>query len=572
MSGQNIDEKRIELAVQNFLNSLFDGDEIEPYDIQRLIDEVRESMDIDAVYIFEGLSTNSGFEITYDSCNDTSKSIKGMVRHQSVADYRTARMRYDDESITVYRTDEKFGDGVVMSYGMFHNTDYDGSLSFVKFRGKDVKWTAEERYYVKKLGRLLHREVLLSRSEKIEKERLKQQKELEKALDEAKNANNTKSQFLLNMSHDIRTPMGAIMGFADIILNNLDDTGKVESSAKKIKLAGDVLLKLINDVLDYARMEKGKVELESEVTHISVFEKTIRLMFESSMKDAGIDFTIESHAENLFVICDAMRCKQICINVISNAQKFTPKGGKVKCSLMQTSKPTRGYAQYTLCVEDTGIGISEEFQKHMFGEFERENNSTASKTQGTGIGLAIVSRLVNMMNGEINVESKVGEGTKITISIMMKLADEESLRSVETSRAERFDFSGRRVLIVEDNELNCEIAEEILKTYGFETDTADDGSTALDKISSSAPGYYDAVLMDVQMPRMDGYTATRRIRELENPALAAIPIVAITANAFDEDRQKAIEAGMNGHVAKPINTAEMLLTLKTVMPKDIGSD
>ena len=393
----------------------------------------------------------------------------------------------------------------------------------------------------------------------------------EDALQVAESANKAKSTFLSNMSHDIRTPMNAIIGFTTLAISSIHDGAKVEDYLNKILSASKHLLSLINDVLDMSRIESGKVVIEEEAIDFKqmlqelysiVAEQAEAKGLELSMDTKGLDYTA--------VYCDETRMKQVVLNLISNAIKFTPYGGKVFVGAKNLGAISEGKAVFELRVKDNGIGMSEEFAQHVFEPFEREQSSTVSKIQGTGLGMAIAKNIIEMMGGTIEVKTKKGAGTEFILQFKLRLqskAETEASEAKSELLPKEQDFTGKRLLLVEDNELNKEIACELLGSYGFELETAENGQEAVDMVAASAPGYYDLVLMDVQMPIMDGHEATRHIRALENAELAQIPIVAMTANAFEEDRQASKECGMNGFISKPINMQEVLKALEENLQK-----
>jgi signal transduction histidine kinase/ActR/RegA family two-component response regulator len=386
---------------------------------------------------------------------------------------------------------------------------------------------------------------------------------LREALYNAEVASNAKTNFLFNMSHDIRTPMNAILGFTQIAREDMDNTERVRECLAKVEQASKHLLRLINDILDMARIESGKIELRPVVNQISFGVMETREVFQPEMREKGISFRTElKNIENDYVFCDTLRIRQIVWNLLSNSLKYTRIGGHVLYQVIQTGKEEQGFAYYELHVKDDGIGISEEFQEHLFDIFERERTSTESGVEGTGLGLAITKRLVDLMGGRIEVHSKEGVGSEFIVYLKMETAACEQPAAEETAAITSEDsFSGKRVLLAEDNELNQEIAEIILSEHGFQVETAKDGMEAVEMIQTSQPGDYDLVLMDIQMPRLNGYEATMKIRALEDPELSRIPIIAMTANAFEEDRKKAKASGMNGHIAKPIDISVLMETL-----------
>ena len=376
-----------------------------------------------------------------------------------------------------------------------------------------------------------------------------------------------KSQFLFNMSHDIRTPMNAIIGYTGLALKEpASDT--LRGYLEKIDLSGKSLLALINDILEMSRIESGTAELELSPMDLCAVFDDVRDLFSEQMKQKDMDFSVHaSQVQDRYVWCDRNSLTRVLLNLVSNAYKFTPAGGSIGVSLLETGVDSSCYASYEIRVQDNGIGMSREFAEKMFNAFERERTSTDSGTEGTGLGLSITKNIVDMMGGTIEVLTAPGSGTQIVLRMKYRLAAEEDVPKVDdpeaTNRIE--DFSGRRLLLAEDNMINREIAVMLLEQMGFAVDTAENGQLALDMVAASEPGYYDAVLMDIQMPVMDGYAAARAIRSLENKTLAQIPILAMTANAFQEDVQAALDAGMQAHIAKPVDVARLRETLSTVL-------
>ena len=409
---------------------------------------------------------------------------------------------------------------------------------------------------------------------KIEKETNQKLNKLrvaaEDALKVAESASKAKSTFLSNMSHDIRTPMNAIIGFATLALDDIRDGKKVEDYLSKILSSSKHLLGLINDILDMSRIESGKVVLEEQETDLVTTLQELQSIMEGQAKERKLKLHVDySNLRDRHVYCDKTRLNQVMFNLLANAVKFTSEGGSIWLTMSQL-EPTyevEDRAIYEIRVKDTGIGIDKAFIKHIFEPFERERTSTVSKIQGTGLGMAITKNIVDMMGGTIEVESQKGVGTEFIIRLELRLQAEARVANEDGTKQHGHaegvaEFAGKRLLLAEDNELNREIACMLLSKYGFVIDTAENGQEAVDLVAASAPDYYDLVLMDIQMPVMDGHEATRKIRSLENKVLAKVPVVAMTANAFDEDRKAAKECGMNGFISKPINMQELVQALR----------
>lgn len=388
--------------------------------------------------------------------------------------------------------------------------------------------------------------------------------ELERALKEAKDANNAKSFFLFNMSHDIRTPMNAVTGFIRIAMENAKDP-KVIDALKKADLSSRHMLSILNDVLDMSRIESGKMEFHQQTIVPAEHIQNIEAMYRQSMEEKGIQFRVEYANLPEAVLTDETRISQVIGNLLSNAIKFTPKGGRVLFQTKCTGMDEDGRYGFEVHVIDTGIGMSAEFLKKVFDPFERERSATVSGTQGTGIGLSLAQRIAEAMDGTLTVTSIQGDGSDFMFTFKAEPSKYTAENSKHPYEETLIDFNGKRILLVEDIDLNREIAMEILSSEGFLVDEAENGAIAVDILEKSESGYYDCVLMDIQMPVMDGYEAARKIRTFENPDLANVPIIAMTANAFEEDRKYAFEAGMNGHVAKPIDVPNLLQVLSDTL-------
>lgn len=386
---------------------------------------------------------------------------------------------------------------------------------------------------------------------------------LEAAKEGAEAANTAKSAFLFNMSHDIRTPMNAIIGYAGLMKRSTDNMEKWPEYLDKILQSSDFLLDLINNVLEMARIESGKTVLDENVCSADAFIDQVYSVFADEMSKKDLKFTKTVDLQHQYFYCDNVKLREVILNIISNAQKYTLPGGSVSFSVKELPSEVSGYAMIRTTVSDTGIGISEEFLPHIFEEFTRETNSSGNTIQGTGLGMPIVKKLVELMNGTIEVESKIGEGSTFTVTIPHRIAEKPNLVE-KTESTDYSDFTGKRILLAEDNDLNAEIAIEILSGYGFKVERAEDGVVCVDMLNKAENGYYDLILMDVQMPKLNGYGATKMIRQLPDETKADIPIIAMTANAFDEDKRNAIDAGMDGHIAKPISIQILRRTLSDV--------
>lgn len=391
---------------------------------------------------------------------------------------------------------------------------------------------------------------------------------LEESVKQANTANEAKTQFLLNMSHDIRTPMNAIIGYSELLEDNLDSDDKAMGYVKKIKESSDLLLSLINYVLEMARIESGKMELREETGSFKNFVKVLDAVIEPQIDRKKLEFVRDFDIKHENIICDITKFREIVLNILSNAVKYTPDNGRVIFSIKEMESDREDYADYCIEVEDNGIGMHEDYLPHIFEPFSRERTSTESKVAGAGLGLPIVKALVDLMDGNIEVESRLGQGTRFTIYLSFLIAEDEEPAeeaAIDNSDDEKtVILKGKRVLLVEDNELNAEIATEILTREGVNIDRAENGSCCLAALDSRPELYYDLILMDIQMPIMDGYEAARAIRRLDNKN-AGIPIIAMTANAFKEDIDKCIKAGMNAHLAKPINIDNLITTMQRVL-------
>lgn len=386
---------------------------------------------------------------------------------------------------------------------------------------------------------------------------------LQVAVENAESANHAKSTFLFNMSHDIRTPMNAIIGYADLASRHLDDPAKLKNYMENIQVCGQNLLMLLNNVLDLARIENDKTEMEYSVSDVEKDFRNCVAMFRNQADSKGQTLTVTTHLLYPYVYADIPHLTEICTNLVSNAVKYTGAGGTIRCNVTQKPGEKEGWCDTVVTVADNGIGMSQEFQKHIFEPFERERTSTVSKVEGSGIGMGIVKKLVGLMGGTVEVESRIGVGSTFTVTIPCRIASEDETQAKrETNPSDQKCLCGTRILLTEDNDLNAEIATELLQEEGCTVDRAKDGVECVDMLEKAANGTYQLILMDIQMPVMNGYDAARKIRGLDDPQKANIPIIAMTANAFTEDRQVALDAGMNDHIAKPINMNVLVPTLR----------
>ena len=393
---------------------------------------------------------------------------------------------------------------------------------------------------------------------------MKREKTMEQEKFQAERSNKAKSTFLSNMSHDIRTPMNAIIGYTNLIKKEPGLPQKTKDYLNKIEASNNHLLALINDILDMSRIESGKMELDPQKSNIVKALDEVRDLFATQMETKGLTFAVNiEHVMNKIVMCDVPRLNRVLLNLISNSFKFTPAGGSVTVTLKQVGG-NEDKGSYELRVKDTGMGMTPEFAKKVFAAYERDR--TVSNIQGTGLGMSITKSIVELMGGTIDVETELGKGTEFIVKVDFPIVDEpEEVEEEKSAAAQEIDFSKVKLLLVEDNEVNREIASLILTEFGFQLDTAENGKIAYEKVANSKPGDFDVVLMDIQMPIMNGYEATKKIRELSNPKLAQIPIIAMTANAFSEDVQAAKDAGMDSHIAKPLDIPKMIETLTEVL-------
>lgn len=390
--------------------------------------------------------------------------------------------------------------------------------------------------------------------------------EIRKSAEKARKANEAKTRFLFNMSHDIRTPMNAIVGFSGLLEKSIHDEKKSLDYIKKIRVSSDILLTIINQVLEMARIESGKITLNPESVNIREMVEAMNTVFESSLTKKSLENQCSLNVVHDQILCDKTKMEEIILNVVSNSIKYTNPHGKITVSIDELDSEDEKNADYKVVVEDNGIGMSQDYLPHIFEEFSREHTSTETRVAGTGLGLPIVKSLVDRMGGTIEVESEEGKGTRFIMKFSFPVSLENQVREKEKQNIPDITekLEGKRILLAEDNELNAEIAETVLVEAGIEVKRVEDGLQCIEELKKMPENYYDVILMDVQMPNMDGYTATQRIRDLDD-SRAEIPIIAMTANAYDEDRRKAQEAGMDGFLAKPLDVDEMMRLLAQII-------
>ena len=391
---------------------------------------------------------------------------------------------------------------------------------------------------------------------------LRQEEELREAKLKAECANKAKSSFLFNMSHDIRTPMNAIIGYAELASRHLREIDKLGRYLEEIRICGKELLSMLGNVLDLARIENSKVEMEYTVSNVHECFENCVIMFRQQAESKNQTLSLTEQIMYPYVYMDVPHLSEVCLNIISNAIKYTNTGGTISCNVLQESCEKEDWCNMIITITDNGIGMSEEFQKRIFETFERERNTTLSHIEGSGIGMGITKKLVELMDGTIEVKSKQGEGSEFTVTIpCRKASEDDSLVKKNSNLCNKNCLNGVRILLVEDNEINTEIATELLKEEGCIVETANDGVACIDMIEKADADYYKMILMDIQMPIMNGYDATLTIREMKDTKKARIPIIAMTANAFAEDANKALSVGMNDHVAKPVDMNILVPTM-----------
>jgi len=451
-------------------------------------------------------------------------------------------------------------DHIIMAQQIAKNAETKSTeLRALKFR---VKRKDGSNCWVKAYGNLLKSE-LYGNCFYIFLEDYSETMELDEARRQAVFANQAKLEFLLNVSHDVRTPMNSIVGFTNLLEHKIGDKELSLKYIQKIKYSTNLLNELIDNILEMAQIEKSQAVLEEKRYHVEEFNDALFSVFEFQMKQKGIIYNRLINIKHDYVWCDPLKLKQIFLNILGNAYKFTSPGGTVSMKLQELPYDKPGYTLYRTVIEDTGIGMSKDFLPHIFESFSRERNSSGNNIEGSGLGMSIVKEYITLMDGTIDVESKIGVGTKVIVSIPHRIVTEQEAKMADSiGEIPETILKGKKILLAEDNDLNAEITTTILGEYGIQVNRAKDGVDCVDMLRIADPDDYAMVLMDIQMPEMDGYDAARAIRLLDDPVKANIPIIAATANAFEEDKQKALDAGMNGHVAKPINVNILIKTME----------
>lgn len=518
----------------------------------------------DPIYTSDSYGNQSfwGFSILVINWDNFIKSIQLDTLEKARYDYRI--WKYDmgtDDKIILAQSTEKTSDDVLEVVCEVPNDNWHFEIMPIGGGG----WVSKADIFYAALFVIIISGLVTALFWQFEVRRYRESvytANIEKAARQAKSANEAKTRFLFNMSHDIRTPLNAIIGYSQLLKEHSDDESKVGEYIDKIQASGSVLLSIINHVLEMARIESGKITLNENSASLSKIVKSLEDVFEPTVKEKGLTCSFTCTIEHDNVVCDETKVKEILLNIVGNSVKYTPCGVQVRMNMSEKECDTEGYASYCIEISDTGIGMSKEYLPHIFEEFTREHSSTEGKVDGTGLGLPIVKALLDQMNGNITVSSEPGNGTTTIITIAFPIAVEIMKESeVQPDReAFRNRLKGKRLLLAEDNDLNAEIAMTILRENGIEVERACDGKICVDMVEAADEDYYDGILMDIQMPDMNGYEATDAIRKMKGKR-GIIPIIAMTVNAFEEDKKKAFISGMNAHLAKPINIDTMMDTL-----------
>ncbi len=550
----------LDQELHTFYEAVIEKEDEDDGDIQRLLDAYREAFQADVVYILENIGVSNSYVYTHTSTADPRFEIKGKTILVTDQEYDAYRQSVDENGLCDRNSGPAAKEGLraVIRYAAVYDGKINGGVGLMDYH-RARNWTACDRQYVLKLGRVLSNHIIKERLSRLNQA-------YQQAAETANHANQAKTRFLFNMSHDIRTPMNAVIGYTEMAKRYLYDKERATDYLDKISYAGQELLALINQVLEMSRIESGKINLSEQQAVITRQARAMIDVLHLTAEAAGVSLRLKiNHLEHDNVLTDPECVSQIMLNVLSNAVKYTGSGGSVLFSINEQPTQDSKISNYTFTICDNGIGMNAEFLEHIYDEFSREKNSTINKIQGTGLGMAIVKRLVVLLNGTIDITSEPGSGTTVLIMIPMRVLSSEEVVLSQSHDVETAGLKGRRVLLVEDNDMNREIAEELLKANGMLVETASDGDIAVEMVREIVQredyGYFDFVLMDIQMPRMNGYEATKAIRAIPGPVHVHIPIIAMTANAFEEDRRAALEAGMDEHTAKPIDVAKLMHTL-----------
>ena len=698
---------KVDELVTNYLGKTLGRGHIHKKDIQELISESRKAMDVDGLYMVEENLDAEAFVVTYGDFKRGVPNLIGLRKEDLSQKGRDAKSKFNADGLFGFCKTIEGKKAHVLSYGIFQEDVYEGSLNLIRYDIPTYEWTEEEQYHLVKIGRVFHQKIAMTHDRKMRqklegalkgerhqmagmkrymaalsyfstghleanvtkdvisnnmleyysgsewmekaaqfktvteltehysvfldeedqkhffdfmnRERLMKACEdgdtvqifrfkslagkqnetwfeilillskdestgdimaiqflrdvttevnngiiLKEALSDAQKGEEAKNAFLFNMSHDIRTPMNSILGFTALAKKHIDDKAKAMEYLNKADASGNQLLKLINEILDMSRIEHGQVNLQMKPMDILEELKLSEGSFRDEMVKRGLRLTVYKKITHPYIICDHLRVQQIIYIILDNAMKYTKPGGKVMLKITETNEKEDDKTWYEIKVKDTGVGMSEEFQKNMFGFFEREKQTASSNSEGVGLGLSIVKGLVDLMGGRIEVKSAVDEGTEFLVYLPLQIYEGDEVKSDKVT-VDTKEFCGKKVLLVEDNALNREIAKELLEEEKIVVTEAEDGSVALDILMHSKATDFDLILMDIQMPFMDGYLTTQAIRSMPNKKLANIPIIAMTANAFEEDRKKTLDAGMNDHIAKPIDLPKLFMAMKRVL-------
>ena len=550
----------LEQELKIFYRATIDKKKEEDSDIQRLLDAYRKHFDVDIVYVLENRNEENKFVYTNTSVSSPEYEIKDVNIEVSPEEYEELLQMYDEEGLSTEdkRYEEHDRIKSIIHFAAVFGEEICGCVGMIDCHNEH-EWTLEDRRYMLKLGRVL--------SSHITKERLlRLNNAYREAAEAANTANMAKTRFLFSMSHDIRTPMNAVMGYTGMAKKYVDDSEKVSMYLDKISRAGHELLAIIDQVLEMSRIESGKRVLAEVPANVIVEMNAMMDVLAVSAATGNIEIeSFVKHLEHENVLTDPESVTQVVLNVLSNAVKYTRPGGRIEYTIDEQPSDVPGMSNFHFITKDNGIGMSPEFLEHIFDEFARERSSTANRIQGTGLGMSIVKSLIDLLGGDIKITSELNVGTTVDVMIPMKTLDEPVFESETSVIADVAKLRGKRILLVEDNEMNMEIAADLLRSQGMIVETANDGDVAIKMVQEIVDRedylYYDFVIMDVQMPRMNGFEATRYIRNIPAPPQYHLPIIAMTANAFEEDRQEALAAGMDEHIAKPIDISKLIQAL-----------